>query len=1401
MNRKSRSRGFSLILSLTVMAGIVMLLVTLSAFITIESRAAMNQQLATRARLNALVSMRLALAHLQQEAGPDRRATARADITQPEVIFAYKFRNPMWTGVWRTDKPDLPPAWLVSGLGDQPAGTQTVSLFQTGSTPDYPAGYWAPWQTPPVGTTQDMIELVGQGSALPAAGSKPSGLVSLPKITLPDDDTLGRYAYWIGDEGVKARINLADGRSAAASSADRLIALRSPVVAGLTGLKGLDTLRRPEQLGHIDTARQLQLLAGFNADYPTSTDALASPEKSYFHDLSFVAAGVIADSFHGGLRRDLSRAFELSDDAFANPEFGEGRNATGGNTPDGAAGTHTENGFGGRTRTKGTDDPLMMAIVTGTTGNSASSNGNGAAVAAPVFSRTTAAGQLRGPAWWALRDYHRLYQQLGWSSGAVSGRGTTQPELRARTFWPNAAVSRPNPNHFEDDGITPANQSVRNRAYSYSDIYNGDLPDHRGNPNASDFLGDTNGKPDKGRLVTRPLHVAAAPYISRMLITFSLSKNSEVAWFKPPPPWRGPPVQGNKYYLYLNITPTIVLHNPYNVRLKLQPHNLDRNYTAFPAAISIAGIDDWQIRLRQADGSGSWARPIRELMASGGRKSESDDALRAYLSGSAANTDITLEPGEFRVFSAPATSTGLAGITNWRPTTVSVNKYTSGAAQEISDLIQIDKGSLLDVDETLPFHAEIITGKGLRIRYALDCWQQNNNGQPSGLWLNSDGNPPPNDKNFFYRNTSEQTELIINEQIPVTIGRYFEKIDFVRHKFSDEQFASTGPTQAPTPFAVIDVSAKPANVDLVLNSQRTHIPLFTHSNPMAGSLRASGAGRVLNPSPAKTEDKWIGTRGSPASFSLRAQSVGNWESIIQQPDLQRAYGGYAYAPTADGKYNERVILTEIPLVQPTSLAQYAHANFGVRDQQPLLSIGNSFASPLVDATKVFQDNGANWTEFDQTYLLNAALWDGFFLSSLAPWMRTEGTTATLPDHPLYKPDGRDDDDDDDDDEGNRSNGILRPESAVTANPNILKPLSSVIDDFVFNGTPLDNPRFSIERSGASDEAIRSALNDYRRSASVLLNQGAFNINSTSLEAWKAFLGHAKLQALQGLASNAPGVTDNARFLRTVTRQDSAPAAGNAENPRNWDGFANLSDTQIEKLAKAIIAENKERFAVSVRGERDQTTPPGMRRFGGHDKTTTPYLGLAEFINRFLCPQTWANRCGALQAAIFRADAEEAAGLSDRLYGGIGALRLNAASLNTPETPWFRHPDNIEVGNGGRVHTALAAPGNLLQSDLLQSLGSALATRSDTFTLRCFGEAILPSGETGVAWMEVVVQRTPEFIDRTNPAETGSSAPKPLGFGAPTSADAATNRNLTLINHLLGRRFKVTSMRWLKTDDI
>ena len=99
----------------------------------------------------------------------------------------------------------------------------------------------------------------------------------------------------------------------------------------------------------------------------------------------------------------------------------------------------------------------------------------------------------------------------------------------------------------------------------------------------------------------------------------------------------------------------------------------------------------------------------------------------------------------------------------------------------------------------------------------------------------------------------------------------------------------------------------------------------------------------------------------------------------------------------------------------------------------------------------------------------------------------------------------------------------------------------------------------------------------------------------------------------------------------------------------------------------------------------------------------------------------------------------------------------------------------------RTHTSLAAPGNLLQSDLLQALGSAIATRSDTFTLRCYGEASQDNGEVGSAWVEAVVQRETDYIDATNPPEATSG--------------------LTGVNAILGRRFKVISLRTLNADEI
>jgi len=104
---------------------------------------------------------------------------------------------------------------------------------------------------------------------LDQSGDEPSGYVTLPKVTLPDDDIAGSYAYWIGDEGVKARPNLRDNRSKDPQSAEQLISLRSPVTQGL-----LKDLPGQEKLDQINRLSEFPL-AGFGN--PPGTPGLRLP--------------------------------------------------------------------------------------------------------------------------------------------------------------------------------------------------------------------------------------------------------------------------------------------------------------------------------------------------------------------------------------------------------------------------------------------------------------------------------------------------------------------------------------------------------------------------------------------------------------------------------------------------------------------------------------------------------------------------------------------------------------------------------------------------------------------------------------------------------------------------------------------------------------------------------------------------------------------------------------------------------------------------------------------------------------------------------------------------------------------------------------------------------------------
>src|SRR5690606_37451021 len=79
----NRQRGFALLITITLVAFLVLILVGLATLTRVETQVAANSQLQTQARQNALMALNIALGQLQKHTGPDQRVTARADIILP----------------------------------------------------------------------------------------------------------------------------------------------------------------------------------------------------------------------------------------------------------------------------------------------------------------------------------------------------------------------------------------------------------------------------------------------------------------------------------------------------------------------------------------------------------------------------------------------------------------------------------------------------------------------------------------------------------------------------------------------------------------------------------------------------------------------------------------------------------------------------------------------------------------------------------------------------------------------------------------------------------------------------------------------------------------------------------------------------------------------------------------------------------------------------------------------------------------------------------------------------------------------------------------------------------------------------------------------------------------------
>lgn len=372
---------------------------------------------------------------------------------------------------------------------------------------------------------------------------------------------------------------------------------------------------------------------------------------------------------------------------------------------------------------------------------------------------------------------------------------------------------------------------------------------------------------------------------------------------------------------------------------------------------------------------------------------------------------------------------------------------------------------------------------------------------------------------------------------------------------------------------------------------------------------------------------------------------------------------------------DRVVLFDVPRSPLISLGALQHANIGRYTIDPTYIIGNSFPpARLKDLDKIYSSGylRSDIDIWDLSYLINQQLWDSYYFSTIP-------TTIT----------------------------------------------QSNINNLIEGSEQLPNHRFSLIYKGAiptpeqlTNNSTSTASHTFYDVASNLMIEGAFNINSTSEEAWAAVLAssrdlnipHYNLQT--GAYSNASGESD-AVFSRLPHPVDGKFTT--TTDPTFWRGYRALTDTQISRLAKEIVTLIKAR--------------------------QKPFASLAEFVNRPLqaAPESGKAQTGLLQQAI------ENAGINNDVPGD----KLK----NIPNPPSVTHNQMNDV------EAAVAFPGYLTQADILQTLAPILSARSDTFLIRSYGDAVNPATQTveAQAWCEAIVQRIPhEVLDGADPASRSAN---------------------------------------------
>jgi hypothetical protein len=1324
-----KSRGFALIATILLMVLLAIITVGTLCLSVVTIRTGNEDSAHARARANARMALMIAVGELQKQMGPDQRISANGAILSDSAV-----NHPMWTGVWDS--------WIAGPLMDaqtninypsyeshhQTLGSQSDASMH----PDYAnkSKHFRRWLLsldeasasksesaisltldgePKPSETDTAIRLVGKGSlgdAVAATDFVSAQLIDIKNKTSSTNEVEGRYAWWVGDESQKARL-MADSYVGgnALTNADKIYRSQAPGSLGNTRLPGLGSLTDEQQLEKLISIPTLDLL---RLDAPANN---GDPKRSHlnFHSTTIHSLGVIADVREGGLKRDLSvlleRPISLTE---TGPEF----------------------------MLYAFDDP-----------------------------RFTDRAHSRVPIQ-DLAAYYQLYDhQAAVPNGFTNGR-------REGVHFTASNIQQRVPDY--DGGNKDKQRALR----EYTTLY-------------------------RQPVMTKVQYlivVSSAPIttLDRQIVLDLIARN-DARNYVPNAPIR----DSDTHKLRVGLMPMVTLWNPTNLPLVMDTEQILEFSKPTPV------IFKWAKHPGGGDPVESEWFNLSHLTKPHGNQSAIGNGFcffRLSLGGTGTRS-VTFAPGEVKIFSADP-SNGAMLDADGRPASFTTE---GGVNRTVNNF---DPFAFFRMPNSAPairtsaphfYNAYLAGGEGSHMVFnssdSISLLVANDTARKSN-WADS-----KTVANSFAISGAAFAFSLLD---PGYRARWQDGIDHIRHYSMISRHGGTGGAdananianaqkhwlfnnelmtpafpdgKAPIPFD--DSINAISGADLIsAGNNYEAIGLLEFSISLGCEVGTSSVGgfgggrrvasRPFLHSPAGAPP--FIDQSDPASlynvgWDWQIGKVNNIEdSIVRgKPDSGNGYYGGGYTIESGTTH---LIQREIPVLPPISIASLSHAQLGgfslgnffmigddptndmlwhktTRFNNPIgtdyqkttatgqgglgphvmQAIGNSYAHPNIPAQNAFTtktrffdvDAGEvkNVPFVDHSYLANKALWDEYFFSSIAPQpakVRFYGATSD-------------------------------------------KTAKQVAEDFFFNDKPLPNRRITSYQNQLNQAVLDSRFTEADKYidgladkiAANLMVEGAFNINSTSVEAWKTLLSSLKgkpITYLDGGSTPKEATTTEtplaAGILPNVKPIMTSDITSPSTPPEQWKTGRILTDNEIDLLANAIVKQ------VKLRG---------------------PFLSLSEFINRRLDSRNQSlSLKGALQAA-----------LDDETVPINANFRLANRILDSETTSitGFAFP---EAAKGPIAYGSMAY---VDQADVLRNFTEQLTPRGDTFVIRTYGDALDKNGNiVARAWCEAVVQRLPEYVNSEDAPQL-------------KQADSL----LSSVSKTFGRKLQITGFRWLNSDEI